>query len=110
MKKKVPARAKIIEDKIRREFTPDHLDVVNDSIKHRTGQKNPAAETHFNLLVVADAFLQLSTLDRHRLVYDLLAEEMKNGVHALSMRLYTAEEWEREAEPSIKESPDCVHT
>lgn len=50
---------------------------------------------HFEAVVVSDEFLTKSRLERHRLIYSALGERMKEEVHALSMKLYTVEEWSK---------------
>ena len=50
-------------------------------------------ESHFRLEIVSDVFEGKSLPARHRLVYSLLANELKNdGVHALQMKTKTPEE------------------
>lgn len=48
---------------------------------------------HFEAIVVSDAFINQSRLSRHRIIYAALGDRMKEEVHALSMKLYTPEEW-----------------
>ena len=48
---------------------------------------------HFDAIVVSDAFVGLSKLQRHRLVYQALGDKMKDEIHALSMKLHTLQEW-----------------
>ena len=48
---------------------------------------------HFEALVVSASFNGQSRLQRHRLVYAALGTKMAEEVHALSMKLYTLEEW-----------------
>ena len=52
------------------------------------------SETHFQVDIVADCFTGLSLVQRHKMVYTLLAQEMAGGVHALSIRAKTAAEME----------------
>lgn len=83
-----------VETRIRRllidRFSPIRLDVFNESHQHGV----PAhSETHFRLLVVADAFSGLSRVSRGRAVHEALAGELKDGVHALTMRTFDAGEW-----------------
>lgn len=54
-----------------------------------------ADNTHFETVVVSDAFVGKTRLARHQLVYRCLGELMGNEIHALSIRAYTAEEWQR---------------
>lgn len=50
---------------------------------------------HFEALVVSDAFLNQARLARHRLIYAALGASLQEEVHALSMKLYSIEEWEQ---------------
>ena len=55
------------------------------SVTDRTGTMD-----HFGVRVVSDAFQGKSLLDRHRLVYEALAEPMKDGrIHALEIKAET---------------------
>lgn len=45
---------------------------------------------HYSLTVVSSAFEGLLPIKRHRLINDLLREELRNGsVHALQLNVYT---------------------
>ena len=52
--------------------------------------------THFEALVVADAFEGVRPIARHQLVYKCLGKLVGNEIHALSIRALTPAEW-REA-------------
>ncbi|GAA0393631.1 hypothetical protein GCM10009093_20290 [Brevundimonas terrae] len=52
----------------------------------------PGGETHFNLVVVSDAFEGQSRVARQRMVQKLLAEELAGPVHALSIKARTPAE------------------
>lgn len=43
---------------------------------------------------------------RHRLVNDILKEELQNGVHALSIVAKTPQQWE-ESDKIVESSPNC---
>jgi BolA protein len=75
-------------------LAPQALEVIDDSHRHAGHIGHPASghpgttsatETHFTVKVVSDAFAGKSRLARHRLVNDLLAEELRGGVHALAI-------------------------
>lgn len=52
---------------------------------------------HFQALIVSPAFEGKSSIQRHRMVYALLQEQIQSDVlHALSMRTLTPEQWARE--------------
>lgn len=51
--------------------------------------------THFEAIVVAEAFSGKRPLARHQLVYRSLGNRVGNEIHALSIRAYTPDEWQR---------------
>jgi stress-induced morphogen len=55
------------------------------AVKDRTGTMD-----HFSIHVISNAFKGKNLLDRHRLVYEALAEPMKDGrIHALEIKAET---------------------
>jgi BolA protein len=50
-----------------------------------------AQETHFSLLVASKVFENMALIDRHRLVNQILEEELKESVHALQISAKTPE-------------------
>jgi BolA protein len=85
--------ASTITDKLTTAFRPQRLEVIDQSHMHagHAGAR-PGGETHFAVVIVADAFAGKSRVERQRLVYAALAEELAGPVHALSLKaLATAE-------------------
>lgn len=74
-------------------FAPIRLDVVDESHRHagHAGAR-PEGETHFRVEIVAGAFAGKSRVERQRLVYAVLAEELRDRVHALQLVTKTPEE------------------
>jgi len=92
-----------IRERIEVDFAPSHLEVVNESSGHNVPS---GSESHFKLVVVSDAFEGASRVDRHRRVYACLAEELRSGVHALALHLFTTGEWADRQD--IHDSPPCL--
>ncbi len=86
-------RADRLETALREAFAPILLRVVDDSARHagHAGAR-PEGETHYSVLLVADAFRGVSRVARSRAVHGVLAEEFAGGMHALSLTLRTPEE------------------
>jgi BolA protein len=78
--------AETIERKLRERFVPTRLTVTDDSARHagHAGAR-PGGETHFNVVIVSPVFSGLGRVARQRLVYETLAGEIADGVHALSL-------------------------
>lgn len=95
---------KMIEDKLSGALALKHLEVINESHQHNV----PAgSESHFKLVMVADAFLGKKLIDRHREINKLLADELAGPIHALALHTYTEEEWKkRHGDAPL--SPPCM--
>ena len=52
----------------------------------------PEGESHFRVELVSRAFEGKSRLERQRMVYGVLADEMASDVHALTLRTLTPAE------------------
>jgi BolA protein len=76
-----------IREKLSAGLQPTRLEIVDDSHKHagHAGAR-PGGESHFTVEVVSAAFEGMGRVDRQRLVYRLLEEEMAGPVHALALR------------------------
>jgi BolA protein len=75
-----------ITRKLTEAFSPDSLQVVDESHLHKghAGHR-PGGESHFRVKIAAAAFQGKSRVDTHRMVYDALAGEIAAGVHALAI-------------------------
>jgi BolA protein len=95
---------KRIQEKLTAALAPKHLDVINESHMHSVA---PGSETHFKVLVVSDAFENKTLIERHRAVNAALAEELKKGLHALTIRALTPAQWEKDGAQGFV-SPACL--
>lgn len=93
-----------IERKLVENFTPRHLQVVNESYRHNVPR---GSETHFRVTICSERFDNETLVRRHRLVHELLAEELAGPVHALALHALTPAEWQAR-EGHIAESPECL--
>ncbi len=93
-----------ITQKLTEQLSPSVLKVINESAGHNVPK---GSETHFKIIVISDQFAGKAWLFRHRLIYQILEEELKEQVHALSIHAYSEKEWETRAE-SVLNSPACL--
>lgn len=82
-----------LERKITEALSPEVLEIVDESHLHagHAGAR-PGGDSHFKVLIVADAFDGKSRVDRQRLINGLLADEFAAGLHALSLTTLTPKE------------------
>ncbi len=89
--------AETIRAKLTAALTPERLEIVDESDQHagHAGARE-GGESHFRLLIVASAFAGKSRVERQRMVYGLLADEMSGPVHALALTTRSPEETSRD--------------
>lgn len=77
-----------IQAKLTEALQPQQLDLVDESSHHagHAGMKGlKPEETHFRLTVVAEKFRGMPQVQRQRMIYQLLAQEFADGMHALAI-------------------------
>lgn len=76
-----------IQQKLTEAFSPTRLEIVDDSDRH-AGHAGAGAsgESHFNVVIQAQAFEGAPKVARQRMVYRTLAEELAGPLHALSVK------------------------
>lgn len=93
----------LIETKLQQAFEPHELIVINESHQHNVPE---GSESHFKVLIVSDHFDGVRKIQRQQRVYQVLADELAAGVHALTMQTLTLAEWQ--ADSSVSVSPQCM--
>ena len=81
------AVAQAIRKKLDAAFSPSRLDVIDDSDRHagHAGARE-GGESHFTVLLESAAFAGVGRVQRQRMVYGALTEELSGPVHALSVK------------------------
>jgi len=76
-----------LRTRLEERFRPSRLEVIDESHLHagHAGAR-PEGETHFRVLIEAEDFRGRSRVDRHRMVNEVLAEELAGPVHALAIK------------------------
>lgn len=90
-----------IETLLKSAFNPSHLEVIDESFMHHVPE---GAESHFKVICVSTLFAEKTLVARHRWVNAELKAEFSLGLHALSLHLFTPEEW---LISTISASPAC---
>lgn len=89
-------KAVAIIDKILKEkISAQHVEIIDDSHKHR-GHKAAGGGGHYSVKVVSEQFDGVDLIDRMRMVYSALDDQI-NGqpklIHALQIKAYTPSQW-----------------
>lgn len=81
-------RTERIRSLLIRSFAPKTLEVMNNSHEHAGHQGSPGTgESHYTIVIKAQAFDGLSQVQNHRAIYQALDTEFKSGLHALSIKI-----------------------
>jgi BolA protein len=99
------SRKKRIYNALSMKLTFDSLEIDDESHGHNVPT---GAETHFKVVAVSTEFKNLNRVARHRLINTALADEFSAGLHALSLHLYTPDEWSKKI-TGVTTSPLCQH-
>lgn len=75
-----------IKAKLTQIFTPEQLEIEDQSEQHRghSGFRE-GGETHFHVRIVSEKFRGENRVGRQRAIYAALADELAGPVHALSL-------------------------
>ena len=78
-----------------------HVEVLDQSHLHAGHkQAQESGGGHYTVIVVSEIFTGKKTLERHRLVYQALAQEFQKEIHALSIGAYSLEEYRSSSQGS----------
>lgn len=85
--------AETIAEKLQKAFSPTSLVVEDQSHMHKghAGHR-PGVETHFHVTIVSAAFDGVARVQRHRMVTEVLKNEIGNPIHALALKTQTPNE------------------
>jgi len=79
--------AQEMETKLRGEFDPTRLEIVNDSGKHSGHSGDDGSgESHFTIVIEAPAFAGMNRLARQRAVIAALGDIVGERVHAVAIQ------------------------
>ena len=70
-----------------------YVAVEDQSWKHAGHAGARMGGGHFAVDVVSPKFEGLNALDRRRLVFQILHDEMQGAIHALTVRAFAPSEW-----------------
>ena len=85
----------VIDKILKEKIAAEHVEIIDDSHLHR-GHKAAGGGGHYSVKVVSPKFENLNLIDRNRLVYNALDDQI-NGqpklIHALQIKTFTPSQW-----------------
>ena len=95
----------LLESRLREGLAPLFLEVVNESPQHNVPENS---ESHFRVLIVSKKFSGLSLIQRQRMVYHLIGDQIRDKIHAFSQQTLSPEEFKSRG-GRLPPSPPCAH-
>ena len=86
-------RLETIQQRLQDAFNPESLVVDDESHLHVGHEGAKDGRGHFRVTLVSDAFKGQRMLARHRAIYDALGDLMKTDIHALSIEVFSTDEF-----------------
>ena len=84
------------DEKIRQQllhaFSPLELSIKDQSQLHIGHEGARDGKGHFDVTIVSQAFVGVSRVQRHRMVYDALRDLLESDIHALRINAYAPAE------------------
>ena len=74
-----------IRSRLETAFEPEHLELVDESHRHRGHAGAADGKGHFRVRIVSKRFRYTPPLQRQRMIFDALGELMQTDIHALSI-------------------------
>lgn len=81
-----------LEAALREAFRPVALEIEDESHRHRGHAGAADGRSHFRVRVVSERFAGRSRVQRHRMVYEALGDQLQTDIHALALETHTPEE------------------
>jgi BolA family transcriptional regulator, general stress-responsive regulator len=80
-------RMATIQERLQESFSPNTLEVIDDSAKHigHAGSRDGAG--HYTVIIASEAFQSKSRIDIHRDIYKVLDDLMPKEIHALQIKV-----------------------
>ena len=84
-----------LKEKISRELTAEHVEIVDDSWKHAGHKQAPVGleATHLTITVVSPKFEGIGLMDQHRMVHEVLKQARETHLHALQLKTIPSSQW-----------------
>jgi BolA protein len=87
------ARVAEITTRLEATFSPESLQVDDESHLHAGHEGAKDGRGHFRVLVISDKFRGQSAIKRHRMIYQAMGELMQTDIHALTIEAFTPDEF-----------------
>jgi BolA protein len=80
-------RLEAIRERLQNAFSPESLEVIDDSEKHKGHAGAQGGAGHYSIIISAACFQKKSRIESHRMIYEVLNDLIPHEIHALKIRI-----------------------
>lgn len=77
----------LIRSRLQQAFSPNHLEVIDESDKHVGHAGHQGGGRHFAIVISAELFNGTTRIESHRRIYALFTDLMPDEIHALKINV-----------------------
>ncbi|MDH5786013.1 MAG: BolA family transcriptional regulator [Chromatiales bacterium] len=81
-------RMAMIRERLETALKPESIEIIDESHKH-AGHASAGGAGHFEVRIVSAAFEAKGPVQRHRMVFEAVADLMQSEIHALTIQADT---------------------
>lgn len=86
-----------LEKILKNTFASEYIFVADDSYRHAGhAEAITSGGKHFSIVIVSQEFDKRSLVQRHQMVYGALQGAMGQAIHALAIKAWTPEEYQKQ--------------
>ena len=85
-------RAEMVRERLYQDLAAEFVEIDDQSELHAGHSGAAAGGSHFEVHVISKMFEDLTTLARHRLIYQAMGDAMTRDIHALSIKAFAPSE------------------
>ena len=78
-----------IKRKLKSNLNLESIDIVDNSYKHKGHKSFSPERYHLKLILKSKYLSSISRLDAHKIINDILKEDLKTKIHALEINIET---------------------
>lgn len=85
---KIMGLANEIESRLVEAFSPEHIEVIDESEGHRGHAGfQEGGESHWRIILSGDPFDGQSRIERHRAIHSAIGKDILDRIHALAIEI-----------------------
>ncbi len=76
-----------VKAKINKKLNPTQILLFDNSSLHTKHKSYDAKKFHLKLVIKSEKLKNMNKIDAHKVIFSILADEMKNKIHALEIKI-----------------------